>query len=101
MTESVLLTPFVLVGFGVALFLCLFERSRPVPGAVLPLLSAAVAVATLIYAFLHGASLQEVLLVLLIFFAIHLSAFAGRGDDGGPNDGSSDDGGRKGGGGRG
>lgn len=75
MEESVILaTPALIVMFGIALALSvagLLMRT----GYVLPLVSAAISVAAVTYSLLLGAGMQEVLIVVLVFFAVHLISF--------------------------
>lgn len=76
MEQSVIFnSPILLLGLAVSLVLfvvCFINKSG---GYVLSIISAAVAVATLTYALLLGAAMQEVLIAALIFFLISLTGF--------------------------
>lgn len=84
LSEMIILnSPFLLICFGVALFFCIIDvvlknRNSTIFFAICIIVSASAC----IYSLLAGASMQEVLIVILIFFAIDLLSFSGigRGD---------------------
>lgn len=83
MAESVIFNSYILLsGYALAVFLCVFDLIRPSSGYVLPIISATLAVITTIAAILMGAALMEVILVVLIFLALNLTAYGRRGGDG-------------------
>lgn len=76
MDKSVIFnSPILLIGLAIALVLfvaCFINKSG---GYVLSFIAAAVVIATLTYALLLGASMQEVLIFALVFFLISLTGF--------------------------
>lgn len=57
MTDSVLLnSPLILICYGIALFLCVFELFKRSSGYVIPIISACVSIATTAYALVAGIS---------------------------------------------
>lgn len=76
MTESVIFNdPLLLVGYGIALILCVLGLKGKTWGYVLPTFSACVCMLTTTYALLLGASLYEVGTVLLVFLILNLSVY--------------------------
>lgn len=72
--ESVIFTsPFLLILYGIALGLCLFELFTKTTGYVLPLLSCAIVIGTSIYAIILGANLLEVCIVFVVFILLNLA----------------------------
>lgn len=84
MTDSLLLnSPLILICYGIALFLCVFELFKRSSGYVIPIISACVSIATTAYALVAGISATEAIIVILIFLILHLTVFSGkRGGDG-------------------
>lgn len=79
MTESVIFNSYLLLaGYGAAAFLCVFSLIKP-SGYIIPVLSAILVAATTAAALLSGAGLLEVSLVLLVFLALNLASFRGKG----------------------
>ena len=75
MSESVIFnSPLLLMLYGLALAANLLGLSKKT-GFFLPVFSACIAVVATALALLHGASLYEAVLVLLIFLLINLRAF--------------------------
>jgi len=73
--ELVLLeNPILLVFFGIAIVLCAVDIVHKA-GYAFRIASGVVFVASLVYAILLGASLEEILLVTLVMFALNLTAF--------------------------
>lgn len=66
--------PILLVLFGIAIALCAVDVFRK-SGYAFRIASGVVFVGALVYALLLGASMQEVLLVTLVMFALNLTAF--------------------------
>ncbi len=75
--ESVILSsPILLVLYILSLLLSLYDVVRKTSGYVFPLLSALVFTGTTAYALILGAGFEETGLVVLIFLAVNLGAFA-------------------------
>ena len=73
MEESVILQlPLVLVVYGIALALCLFDRHYKATGGVVTMVSTAIAVGATVYAILMGATLVECAVVLMIFLLLNM-----------------------------
>lgn len=76
MSESVLLnTPLGLALFVVAALLNVFDIKYRASGYVFGLVAAVLFTAGLTYSLLMGVTMQEVLIVALIFFALNLNSF--------------------------
>ena len=76
MAESVILnSPVLLLLFGAALALCLFDRPRRATKGVFPLLAAILAVGASAWALILGAGAGEVLTVLLLFLLLNLEGW--------------------------
>ena len=74
MAESVIFnSPLLLILYGVALAVAIFELVTKTTGYVLPLLSLAIVVGASIYALLIGASLFEIAIILMVFMLISLA----------------------------
>lgn len=73
-------SPFMLGGFIVAALLCLFDIIKKPDSYIVTLLSVLIAVGMTIYSLINGASIQDVLIVLLVFAALNLTAFRKRED---------------------
>ncbi len=67
--------PLLLLLLGIALFIGVFDVGKRASGYVFPLLSALIAIGTLTYAMLLGASMYEVATVLMVFVAVNLLSF--------------------------
>lgn len=79
MTELVILqSPELLLGFGAALFFCLFDKIYRASGYLFPALSLVIFLVTAGYSLLLGASLNELCLVTLIFLGLNLSVYGRR-----------------------
>lgn len=73
MEESVILSlPVALLLYGIALFLCLFDRIYKATNGLFTLLSTAVAVGATAYALIMGATLWECCTVLLVFLLLNM-----------------------------
>ena len=68
----ILNTPLLLVLYGLALVLVLFELFSKLTGYVLPIIAFVIVVGTTIYALLLGAQLLEVAIFVTIFLLINL-----------------------------
>lgn len=76
MVESMILNhPILLLLFGVALFLCLFDKLRRGTRGVFSVLSAALAVGTAAYGLILGVGTGETLTVLLGFLCLNLEGW--------------------------
>ena len=64
--------PLILVLYGIALALALFELFSKLTGYVLPIISFAIVVGASIYGLLIGAGLLEIAIYLVIFLLINL-----------------------------
>lgn len=74
--ESVILgSPVLLILYGLALLLCIFDLIRRASGYLFPILSALIFVGATVYAFLLGAGYEELGLVTLIFLALNIGDF--------------------------
>lgn len=74
--ESVIFSsPLLLVLYGVAILMCIFDLIKRDSGYIFPMLSAAIFVGTTIYALLLGAGYAEISIVILVFLALNLSVF--------------------------
>lgn len=79
MAESVIFnSPLLLAGYGVALFLCIFDLFKHSSGILFPLLSAIVSLATSGASLLCGATLTETGTVLLLFLMLNLTVFCNK-----------------------
>ena len=67
--------PVLLLLYGVALFLCLFDKYHGSTHGRFSLISALLAVITCAYAILLGVGTQEVLVVLLLFLCLNLEGW--------------------------
>ncbi len=75
--ESIIFsTPLLLILYGVALFLSIFDLFRRASGYLFSILSALLFTGATCYALLLGASYEEAGLVTLVFLALHLAAHA-------------------------
>lgn len=73
--ESVILqTPLLIVGFGIAIALCVFGIVRR-SGYAVHIVSAAVFAVTFTIALLMGAGMQEVLIVTLVFLLLNMTGY--------------------------
>lgn len=76
--ESVILnSPIILIGYGLALFFCIFDIVKRSSGYVFPLISVFICLGTTIYALICGATMYEVGSVIILFLVLNLSAFKG------------------------
>ena len=76
MADSVILnSPFLLVGFGIALFFCLTDLASRKTGYVFQVISAVTCVIASIAALLLGASLFELCTGILVFLALNLTVY--------------------------
>lgn len=76
MGESTILnTPVLLLLFGAALFLCLFDKFRRDTKGWFSVLSAALTVVSAAYSLILGAGMEEVLTVLLVFLCLNLEGW--------------------------
>ncbi|MBE7088480.1 MAG: DUF2254 domain-containing protein [Clostridiales bacterium] len=66
-------SPIILGGFALALTILIFELRTNSTGYFLPVLSVLLSIAVIIYAILLGATLQEIVIVLLLFVIINLA----------------------------
>lgn len=81
MEDSVIFnSPFLLLCLGIALFLSVFDLKKRSSGFVLPLLSILLALGTVSYALLLGATFYEAATVLILFGAVNLLSFSRKGD---------------------
>ena len=76
MDSVILSSPLVLVLYGVALFLNLFDRHYKVTRGVMTIISCAVCVWATAYAMIIGASLWECATVLLVFLLLNMEVGA-------------------------
>lgn len=82
MEGSVIISPVFLLGTGLALLFCLFDLRQKASGYLFSVLSAFIEAGMVAYALLKGAPMQEVLIVVLVFFALHLTVFVRKGGKG-------------------
>ena len=76
MNESVILnSPVLLAGILIAVLLFVLGRRTRSAGPLFPLLSAGTGVAVLVGAYLSGAALTELIVLLLAFTALYLSPY--------------------------
>lgn len=76
MAESIILnSPVLLLLFGAALFLCLFDKQRRATRGWFSVISAILAVGSAVYALILGAGTGEVLTVLLLFLCLNLEGW--------------------------
>ena len=72
MDSTILQLPLVMILYGVALMLCLFDRSKKATGGLFTILSTALAVVGTVYALLMGTPLTECATVLMIFMLLNM-----------------------------
>ena len=76
MTESTILnSPVLLLLFGAALFLCLFDKLRKATKGWASILSGVLVVGNAAYALILGAGAGEVLTALLLFLCLYLEGW--------------------------
>jgi len=76
MAESVILnSPILLLLFGIALCLCLFDKRHCGTRGIFTWVSAGLAIASCAYALILGAGAGEVLTVLLLFLCLNLEGW--------------------------
>lgn len=68
-------TPVIIIGFAVALLLLVVELRTKSTGYVLPVLSVLITVGIIIYTTLYGGTMQEIIIVLLVFVLLNIAAF--------------------------
>ena len=74
--ESIILnSPLLLLLYGAAILMCIFDFIKRNLGYIFPMLSAVIFVGATIYALLLGAGYVEISNVILIFLALNLSLF--------------------------
>jgi TRAP-type C4-dicarboxylate transport system permease small subunit len=79
MIESVILnSPILILGYGFALFFCIFDLFTHSSGYVMPTISMLLCAATIVYSFFLGAALIEICIAVLIFLIINISAIRGK-----------------------
>ena len=66
----------LLVLYGIAIGLCLFDIIKRASGYVFPILSAMIFTGTTVYAFILGAGYEEAGLITLVFLLLNLGACA-------------------------
>lgn len=74
MENIILTTPILIILYGIELFLGIISLNRPT-GMILSSISIVLCILTSGYAFLKGASIYEVCIVLLIFLIVNLTIF--------------------------
>ena len=72
MDSVILQTPLVLVLYGIALALCLFDRHYKATGGIATMISTALAVGATVYALVMGATLVECATVLMVFLLANM-----------------------------
>lgn len=76
MADSVILnSPVLLLLFGAALFLCLFDKQRRATRGWFSVMAAILAVGTAAYGLILGAGAGEVLTVLMLFLCLNLEGW--------------------------
>ena len=65
-------SPFILGGFALALTILIFELRTSSTGYFLPVMSVLLSIAVTTYSILLGATLQEIVIVLLVFVIINV-----------------------------
>ena len=76
MSESVIFnTPILLIGYALALGLCILSIKGRIGGYIVPILSVFTCMATTTYALLKGADLYEVGMMVMIFLLLNLSVY--------------------------
>ena len=68
----ILNSPLLLILYGVALAMVIFELITKTTGYVLPLIAFAIVIGATIYALLIGAGLFEVAIVILVFLLLNM-----------------------------
>ena len=82
MSESVIFnTPILLIGYALALGLCILSIKGRIGGYVIPILSAFTCVVTTTYALLKGAGLYEVSMAVMIFLFLNLVVYRKGGEE--------------------
>jgi hypothetical protein len=80
MTDTVIFnSPYLVMGYVVALFFCLFAIKRRGSGYIIPIISTLLCVGTSAVAIILGASYYEICIVILIFLFLNIYALLGRG----------------------
>lgn len=80
MAESVIFnSPVLIAGYSIALFFCIFDLFKHSSGYIFPVISAVACVTTTVAALILGAGLYEVALVMMVFLALNLSVYWGKG----------------------
>ena len=72
MDSVILQTPLVLVLYGIALALSLFDRHYKATGGIATMISTALAVGATVYALVMGATLVECATVLMVFLLANM-----------------------------
>lgn len=80
--ESVIFSStLLLVLYGIAIILCVFDLIKRASGYVFPVISAVIFTGTTIYALILGAGYEEVGIVTLVFLLLNAGAYVrNRGD---------------------
>ena len=85
MTDGILLEePLILICFGIALFLSVINKTmKNAASAAFTVICLSIYAFAFVWALLFGATMQELLIVAMIFFVIDLLSFSdiGKGDD--------------------
>ena len=75
--ESVIFSStLLLILYGIALILCIFDLIKHASGYVFPILSAMIFVGATIYALILGAGYDEVGIVVIVFLLLNLCSYA-------------------------
>lgn len=72
MESMILQLPLAMILYGIALMLCLFDRTHKATGGAFTLLSTAVAVVGTVYALLMGTPLTECATMLMVFMLLNM-----------------------------
>ena len=74
--ESIIIeNPILWLGYGIALFFCVYDLIKKATGYIFPVLSLIFFFATTTYAVLLGAPLYEIGTVMLIFLTLNFASF--------------------------
>lgn len=72
----------LLVLYGAAILLCIFDLIKRASGYVFPVISAVIFTGTTIYALILGAGYEELGIVVLVFLLLNLGAYMKNKGDG-------------------
>lgn len=71
----------MMIGFAMAAAICVFVLIKKTRGFIFPLLSTVIAVGMIVYSLIMGATMQEVLIAVLLLAFLTLPVFMKNGED--------------------